>query len=123
MKLNHLDLHVPDVRALTSFLVEHFDLELRSNPDSPALAILSDEEGFTLVVQRAKDDARYPEGFHIGFLVDDESIVRARHASMVAAGVTKITPIDMNNRGTMFYCQAPGDIVVECSCPKRRDKT
>ena len=120
MKLNHLDLHVPDVRALSSFLVAHFDLELRSNPDSPAIHILSDGHGFTLVIQRAKDDAKYPEGSHIGFLVDDESIVRARHERMVAAGVTKITPIDMNGRGTMFYCQAPGDLVIEVSCPKRR---
>ena len=116
MKLNHLDLHVPDVRALVTFLVDHFDLELQSNAHSPAIAILSDREGFTLVVQRAKDDVAYPAGFHIGFIVDDEATVRARHARMTDAGVTKITPIDMNGRGTMFYCQAPGDLVVEVSC-------
>jgi catechol 2,3-dioxygenase-like lactoylglutathione lyase family enzyme len=119
MKLNHLDLHVPDVLALTDFLVRHFDLEVRGNATSPKIQILTDGHGFTLVVQRAKDDGGYPEGSHIGFLVDDEATVRVQHAKMVEQGVTNLTPIDMNGRGTMFYCRAPGGIVVEVNCPRR----
>src|SRR3954451_621599 len=76
MKLNHLDLQVSDVQRTVDFFEKYFDLELRSSRTSPALAILSDRHGFVLVLQRRKHDAEtYPEGFHVGFLVDDVETV------------------------------------------------
>jgi catechol 2,3-dioxygenase-like lactoylglutathione lyase family enzyme len=116
VKLNHLDLHLADVPATAAFLVDHFDLEFHSKPTSPAIAILGDGHGFTLVLQRRKRDTDvYPEGFHVGFLVDDVATVHARHARLAAAGLAP-SPIDSNGRGTMFYVRAPGDILIEVSC-------
>ncbi|UQA55265.1 VOC family protein [Polyangium aurulentum] len=120
MKLNHLDLQVPDVRAAAQFFERHFDLEISSNPNSPAIVILSDRHGFTLVLQRMKDaQATYPEGFHIGFLIDDEAEVRRHHARLLAEGIGPISDLIQNNRGLMFYCTGPGSVTIEVSCRRR----
>jgi hypothetical protein len=111
VKLNHVDLQVPDVQALAGFLVEHFDLVRFSNDRSPAIAIL-DADGFTLVIQRG--DGSYPEGFHIGFVGLDPDAAIAHRARLVAAGVV-VGEIGTNARGTRFYLKAPGDVVVEVS--------
>jgi catechol 2,3-dioxygenase-like lactoylglutathione lyase family enzyme len=118
MKLNHLDLLVPDVRAAADFFERCFDLEICSNRNSPAIAILSDRHGFTLVLQRAEAPS-YPEGFHIGFLVEEEDEVRRQHARLVAEGIGPISDVIQNNRGLMFYCRGPGAVTIEVSCSKR----
>ena len=118
MKLNHLDLQVSDVQQLAAFLERHFDLVRLSNDRSPAIAILHDGAGFTLVIQRRTDDARYPDGFHIGFIHEGAAAVRAHHARLAGAGLST-SPIDVNARGTRFYLTAPGDILVEVSSPER----
>jgi hypothetical protein len=118
VKFNHLDLQTTDVQALAGFFVEHFDLVRRSNDRSPAIAILGDDVGFTLVIQRRTDAAPYPAGFHVGFIVDRASDVRAQHARLAAAGIATGS-IDVNGRGTRFYLQAPDAIVIEVSSPDR----
>jgi catechol 2,3-dioxygenase-like lactoylglutathione lyase family enzyme len=116
VKLNHLDLQVSDVPALTTFLVEHFDLQPRTRLDSPRLAILTDGHGFTLVIQRRKHDGEtYPEGAHIGFLVNDPAEVHTRRARIAAAGVA-ISDATTTARGTSCYCRAPSDILIEIGC-------
>ena len=116
MKLNHLDLQVADVPALTAFLVDYFDLQALTRLDSPKLAILTDGHGFTLVIQRCEHDAEaYPEGFHIGFLVDDPAEVHARRARLAAAGAT-VSEVGTNARGTTCYCRGPNDLLIEVGC-------
>ncbi|MFT3768156.1 MAG: VOC family protein [Minicystis sp.] len=119
MQLNHLDLQVPDVIASAAFFERHFRFEVHGNRASPAIAILTGEGGFTLVLQRRRDeDPPYPEGFHIGFLVGDEATVHAKHAEITAAGVES-SDVQSNGRGVMFYFKAPGDILIEVSCRRR----
>ena len=118
MKLNHLDLQVADVQQTVTFFERYFDLELRTSRTSPALAVLSDRQGFVLVVQRRKHDGEaYPEGFHLGFLVDDVESVHAAHARAREGGLD-VTDVITNNRGVMIYCKAPDGYVVEVSCPR-----
>jgi catechol 2,3-dioxygenase-like lactoylglutathione lyase family enzyme len=113
MRLNHLDLQADDVPATAAFFERYFGLTIHGNRTSPAIIILSDEDGFSLAVQRRKRaDEAYPEGFHIGFLVDGEEAVRRQHERMVGDGVS-CTDVIVNNRGVMFYLTAPGDITVE----------
>ncbi len=114
MKLNHLDLQAADVPALTSFLVEHFDLQPLTRLDSPKIAILTDGHGFTLVLQLCKP-ATYPDGFHIGFLVDDPAEVHARRARLASAGLA-VSDVTTNARGTTCYCHGPGDLLIEVGC-------
>lgn len=120
MKLNHLDLQTDDVQALAGFLVDHFDLCRLSNDRSPAIAILGDDDGFTLVIQRRRegDDRPYPDGFHFGFIHEHADTVRAHHHRLSRAGVS-VSPIDVNARGTRFYLTAPGGLLIETSSPER----
>ena len=117
MKLNHLDLQTTDVQALAAFFVDHFDLQRRSNDRSPAIAVLGDEAGFTLVIQRDEAPA-YPEYFHIGFIHDGVASVQAHRARLLTAGVN-VGELSTDNRGTRFYIRAPGDLLVEVSTPAR----
>jgi catechol 2,3-dioxygenase-like lactoylglutathione lyase family enzyme len=119
MHLNHLDLQVPDVPSTAAFLERYFGVQIQGNRTSPAIIILSDDIGFTLVLQRRRDDhERYPDGFHIGFLVDDPADVQRRHAQLVGDGVG-CSPIRENSRGIMFYVTAPGDVTVEVGWRKK----
>lgn len=114
MILNHLDLQVSDVQAMVSAFETFFGLTLQTSRNSPAIAIMSDGHGFTLVLQR-KTEPAYPDGFHFGFLVDDIATVERTHALLTERG-QPVSPIDKNNRGTMIYCRLPDGIVVEVSC-------
>jgi len=117
MKLNHLDLQSTDVQALAAFFVDHFDLQRRSNDRSPAIAILGDEAGFTLVIQRHAAPS-YPEHFHVGFIHDAVAPVAAHRDRLAAAGLA-VGELSTDNRGTRFYLKAPGDLLVEVSTPAR----
>lgn len=116
MKLNHLDLQVCDVSATIAFFERYFGLTLRSSPTSPALAILTDGHGFVLVLQRCeRPEERYPEGFHVGFLLDDVDAVVALHARLRGDEVAT-SDVIVNGRGTMIYVPRPEGYYVEVSC-------
>lgn len=118
MHLNHLDLQVTCVAQSVDFFERIFGLELRSNRRSPAIAILGDGAGFVLVLQR-REAVVYPEGFHVGFLVDALEQVHAAHARATAAGLDA-TPVESDSRSTRFYCRAPDGYAVEVGCPRSR---
>lgn len=115
MKLNHLDLQVHDVQRSVAFFERHFGLELRTSRTSPALAILSDGHGFVLVLQRQQAPQAYPDGFHLGFLVDDEQTVRAFHARARADGLAG-SDLQSDAKGVRTCCRAPEGYLVEVSC-------
>lgn len=114
MKLNHIDLQVPDVQEAAAFFERWFAFEQLSNRQSPAIAILRGAGDFTLVLQRRAAGERYPEGFHIGFLLDEESQVLAFHARARAAGLA-ISEVQRNGRGTLTYLRGPGELLIEVS--------
>ena len=72
-----------------------------------------------LVLQRSKATERYPEGFHVGFLLDDVAAVRALHARALADGAV-VSDVIVNGRGTMIYLTTPEGYYVEVSCQKHR---
>lgn len=119
MKLNHLDLQVSDVSRSAEFFERYFGLCIRSNPGSPTLVIMTDEAGFVLVLQRAKLTGRYPEGFHLGFLLDDVADVHALHALAKRDG-TSVGDVIVNGRGSMVYLTAPDGYYVEVSCQNHK---
>jgi len=119
MILNHLDLQVFDVRSSALFFESYFGLALRSNASSPAIAFLVDQSGFVLVLQRSESNQPYPQGFHLGFLVDDVARVHELHARARADGWT-VSDVIVNGRGTMIYLTAPEGYYIEVSCQKHR---
>lgn len=118
MKLNHIDLQVPDVQEAAAFFERWLSFEHTSNRDSPALAILHGEGDFTLVLQRRLPGESYPENFHIGFLLDSEDDVLAFHQRAQDAGL-KISDVQRNGRGTLTYMRGPGELLIEVSCRRR----
>lgn len=119
MRINHLDLQVHDVASTCRFFERYFGLQVQSNPGSPQLVIMTDRGGFVLVLQRAETAERYPEGFHLGFLLDDVASVRALHERAVADG-TPVSDLIVNGRGTMIYLSAPEGYYVEVACQRHR---
>ena len=114
VKLNHLDLQVTDVPAVTNFLVDHFDLQPLTRRDSPRLAVLTDGHGFTLVLQHREAGPATGLG-HIGFLVDEPAEVHARRDRLSAAGAA-VSEVGSNARGTQCYCRGPGELLIEVGC-------
>lgn len=117
MKLNHADLLVRDVPASVAYFETYFGLRLQTNANSKAIAVLNDGHGFVLVLQHA-DDPHYPEGFHLGFLVDDAQQVRALQARAKTDGL-QVSDVIVNGRGTIAYFTAPEGYFVEVSCQKK----
>ena len=78
MNLNHIDLQVSDVSAARRFFEEHFGLRCIFQRREQ-LAILRDDAGLEFGVSNLFDSppAAYPTDFHIGFILDTESNVRA----------------------------------------------
>jgi catechol 2,3-dioxygenase-like lactoylglutathione lyase family enzyme len=116
MRLNHLDLHVPDVVETRDFFIKFLEFKLVSSPTASALAILEDGAGFVLVLQTQKHPSEsYPAGFHIGFSVSERSAVNERRRLMAEAG-HRVSEIESNKRGYFFYVHAPGGFFVEINC-------
>jgi len=123
MRLNHLDLHVPDVAATRDFFVRFFGLRHEETRGDNALAILRDDAGMVLII--SKPFARYggtdqvaiaAQTYHIGFLLPDRAEVDATYAVLKAAEISFWhEPRDIHG-GYVFYCTAPGNILVEVGC-------
>lgn len=113
MKLNHLDLQVPDVQETAAFFERWLSFTHVSSRSSPAIAILRGDGDFTLVLQRRAEGERFPESFHVGFLLDEPAVL-AFHARAKEAGLP-ISDVIRNGRGTLTYLRAPGEILVEVS--------
>ena len=115
MRLNHLDLAVPDIAEARSFFETYLGFTHIQTLGQDGLAILRDAGGLVLVLSRRRRTGAqaYPEGFHIGFHFGTEAEVRNLHGRMVAAGVD-VLPAPTVQRGALsFYLHAPGDILVE----------
>lgn len=111
MKLNHLDLQVADVQETSRFFERYFGFLQATSRTTPAIAILHGEDGFILVLQRRKSAGEtYPNGFHVGFIVDDRAEVERLHRELTSGG-EEVSPIVENGRGTMIYCRRDGFLV------------
>jgi lactoylglutathione lyase len=111
MKVNHLHLMVPDVRAATGFFEKYFDLHVQGG--NAGLTVLQDDAGFVLTLMKAgvRSGHSYPEQFHVGFFIDDEARVDALHRRMADDGIGVSAPARAH--AYSFYAHAPGGFLVE----------
>jgi catechol 2,3-dioxygenase-like lactoylglutathione lyase family enzyme len=114
VRLNHLDLPVPDVAETRDFFERWFGFIHERTLGRDGLSILRDDGGLVLVLSRRQDRGAqsYPEPFHIGFHLDDADAVRELHERLTAAGHS-IEPPSEQRGAFCFYFIAPGDILVE----------
>jgi catechol 2,3-dioxygenase-like lactoylglutathione lyase family enzyme len=118
MKLNHLNLSVPDVPQTSRFFEEFFGFRCEERKGRDALAVLYEESGFALTLSNfdRKNKPEYPKGFHVGFLQETKEQVEAIYKRLEAAGYQIEAPQGMHGSWG-FYFAAPGEIQVEVSCP------
>jgi lactoylglutathione lyase len=111
MKLNHLHLIVPDVRAAAGFFEKYFGLQVRGG--NAGLTVLQDEAGFVLTLMKAgvRSGHTYPEQFHVGFFIEDEASVDTIHRRMADDGIGVSAPARAH--AYSFYANAPGGLLVE----------
>ena len=119
LQLNHANLPVEDVAALSGFFVRHFGFRVAGSRDAGAFVMLRGEDGFLLNVMKDRPGGGFPRNFHVGFLVESAEIVRTKHDELSAAGV-EVGPVEELSRGggrsVTFYCHAPSGILVEVGC-------
>ncbi|MBX4951366.1 catechol 2,3-dioxygenase-like lactoylglutathione lyase family enzyme [Rhizobium binae] len=120
MRLNHLDFHVPDIAETADFFIRHFGLKLKDLRGNNGLAILEDDSGLEIVLSHAiakfgtADQVEIGrQTYHIGFILPEKADVEAVHAGLIVAGAMLSGPPAVMRGGWLFYCTAPGNILVE----------
>jgi catechol 2,3-dioxygenase-like lactoylglutathione lyase family enzyme len=123
MRLNHLDLHVPDVAATRDFFVVYFGFRLVEMRGRDGLAILEDNSGLQLVISNpiAKfGSADTPTAgwntYHIGFNLPSSEDVDNIYNLLRAGGADVLKPPSAIRGEWRFYCFAPGRVLVEVGC-------
>jgi lactoylglutathione lyase len=118
MRLNHADLQVSDVERARAFFETFFHLRCAFQRRDE-IAILEDEAGFSLGVSNLfhSPAPTYPPDFHIGFVLQKESDVRAQFERMKAAEVPMKTELSRGGPNLYFMCVGPDGIQVEVRAP------
>ncbi|MEH7347422.1 VOC family protein [Gottfriedia acidiceleris] len=121
MRLNHLNLCVDDLSEARHFFETFFDFQFLEQKGK-ALVVMSDENGFILVLSDPKafkgnKDISYPEAFHIGFLVDTSSEVDQAYDRLIAGGIEiDKEPYTMRGNSYGFYFTVFNGLLIEVSC-------
>ncbi len=117
MKFNHLNLCVDNLADARKLFEDLFDLQCVEQKKD-ALAIMTDGQGFTLVLSRLNDaPISYPQGFHVGFLVDTPGQVDSVYQRVAAADVSLDHAPRRIRESYTFYFTALSSILFEVSCP------
>jgi catechol 2,3-dioxygenase-like lactoylglutathione lyase family enzyme len=127
LKLNHVNLTVGDVPALSDFFERCFDFTVTERRSNDKFAVLYGKDGFILILMHGKDEAHtlYPPLFHMGFVVQNEQEVTALYQRIREAGYEPPVPEILKRGGDPtfgFYHPAPGGIIVEVSAPAQASK-
>ena len=112
MKLNHLDLHVPDVAAPSAFFQRYYGFALIDTRAKGGLAILSDGDGMELVLSQpvaafgsVDQSERKTVSYHIGFIVEAREEVDRLFKAMGEDGLGVQAPREM--RGGYLFTPRP----------------
>ena len=119
MKLNHLNLPVPDVAEARQLFENFFDFQPVAAVSNDKLAVLHGSDGFVLVLMQQASVAAeaYPKAFHLGIGCDSPAEVLAKHAQLLAAGLVGPQPPRDMHGSFAFYLQAFGFLLIEVGCP------
>lgn len=118
MQLNHLNLCVDNLREARTFFQNCFDFQCLEQKGD-AIIIMTDGQGFTLVLSKLRTSAdvmqTYPEGFHVGFILETSGQVDQTYRRLAAADI-QIAHEPRKMRGSYgFYFTALNAILFEVS--------
>lgn len=113
MDLNHLNLRVRDAAACRAFYEAHFGFEPAFEAEGGFF--VRNGDGFLLALVPTDDHRAMPEGFHVGFGLDDASAVADVHRSLAAAGVRRSDLEDLrpDEDYVSFRCWDPDGTEIE----------
>jgi catechol 2,3-dioxygenase-like lactoylglutathione lyase family enzyme len=120
MRMNHLDLHVPDVAAARDFFVDIFGLKATETRGRDNLAILSDDAGLEIVLSRPVDKFGAADTvsvgantYHIGFILTQRNDVDILYNRLINGGYEAWHEPREIRSGWLFYAFGPGKILIE----------
>ena len=114
MRLNHLNLTVPDVRKTQTFFETYFGFRCIAEMRRDTLSVLADESGFVLTLNNFEKAAHveYPGAFHVGFNLENRERVDEIYERLKTDGFEMEPPRQFHGAWT-FYLRAPGGFLVE----------
>lgn len=111
MKLNHLSFPSADVPATAAFFAKYLGFTIAGKVSGSCILKRS---GFDVVIDNAADYSPvWPRNFHIGFELPSVDEVRALYERFKTDGVKMETEVFNNDRGSRFFCRAPGGVMFE----------
>lgn len=120
MRLNHLDLYVPDVTETSNFLIHYFGMRLVEMRGQGGIAILNDDAGLELIISHpiekfggADQVTLGCETYHIGFILPSREDVDQLHARLAQSEILNLGEPQARRGSWLFYCTAPGRIQIE----------
>ncbi len=114
MRLNHLNLTVPEVSRTRTFFETYFGFRFVAERGREALVVLVDASGFILTLNNfdKASEVQYPAAFHVGFMQKTRASVDEIYDRLKADGFEPETPKEFHGAWT-FYFKAPGGFLVE----------
>ena len=111
--LNHLSFPAPDLEATTAFFEQQLGCVVRR---MGAFNFLK-HQGFDIVIEDGRlhgvSAVDWPHNFHIGFELPSRLAVVELFERFTAQGVRFTQTLHHAMRGTRFFCEAPGGLVIE----------
>lgn len=123
MRLNHVNLTVPEVARTREFFETYFGLRCVAEKGRDALAVLVDESGFVLTLNNFEkvEGVEYPGAFHVGFMQGSREQVDQIAERLKADGFEFDPPREFHGAWT-FYLRAPGGVLVEVGHQHRMER-
>jgi catechol 2,3-dioxygenase-like lactoylglutathione lyase family enzyme len=110
MKLNHLSFPSQDPAQTSAFFEKY--LGFSRSPVGPYWILK--RPGFDVVIENGGGQApHWPQTFQVGFELPTRADVEALYAAMAADGVAMETGVISHERGSRFFCRAPGGVMFE----------
>jgi catechol 2,3-dioxygenase-like lactoylglutathione lyase family enzyme len=110
MKLNHLSFPSNDVAATAAF----FEQQLGCSVTPMGTSCVLKRPGFDIVIEDARDyRVEWPRNFHLGLELPSLDEVRGAYARFKANGVEMAGEVFYHERGSRFFCVAPGGLLFE----------
>ncbi len=110
MKLNHLSFPSDDPASTSAF----FERYLGFTIDMAGEHWILKRPGFDVVIENMAGKApMWPQTFHVGFELPSRADLESLHTRMAGDGVQLETGVISHERGSRFFCRAPGGVLFE----------
>lgn len=119
MKINHMNLVVPNILETALFFEKYFNFKIQKTMGE-ILSILHGDDDFVLIISNFPKTAtfEYPADFHIGFYQDNAGKVTEIFEKLKNDGVELPQQPQQIRDRFGFYFHAPGKILIEITCPQ-----